>query len=658
MTTGMLWISPQRGSMLARIHKNRLLPIVSSPRAIISSASFSSSSLSFSVAGTRPNSSVTQFAPMARLPSQQGRQVHATSTSYVNHAAPVEANYDTANPPYIRKYLRTYGLTPPRAESYEVQKTRCLAQLALKQTAIDKFLYLSTLRKNNVHLFYRLVTDHLRELTPLIYTPVVGEACQRWSEIYQQPEGMYLSWEDRGNLAAVIANWPQPNVEITCITDGSRILGLGDLGINGMGIPIGKLALYTACAGIRPEATLPLTLDLGTSNKTLREDPLYMGSRRDKITPEEEREFMDELMSALTERWPGIVIQFEDFKNPFPALERYRDIYTCFNDDIQGTGAVILGGVINAVKRSGLPCKDHRAVFFGAGSAGVGVAKQIVAFFMREGMTEDEARSCFYLVDTKGLVTNDRGDKLAEHKVYFAREDNEGQQYKTLEEVVDYVKPTILMGLSTIGGVFTPEILRKMADWNTAPIIFPLSNPSSKSECDFETAITHTDGRALFASGSPFQPFSFTNSAGETRTYYPGQGNNMYVFPGIGLGTILSKAVKITDSMIYASGAALSQALTAEEIERGLLYPDLTRIRQVSVVVTRKVIRAAQEDKVDRETALRSMNDDALDAWIKARMYDAHSEVLALEREVGALLHNLNPASLLNGLSSEENAKL
>lgn len=339
-------------------------------------------------------------------------------------------------------------------------------------------------------------------------------------------------------------------------------------------------------------------------------------------------------------------------------MERYRDIYTCFNDDIQGTGAVILGGVINAVKRSGLPCKDHRAVFFGAGSAGVGVAKQIVAFFMREGMTEDEARSCFYLVDTKGLVTNDRGDKLAEHKVYFAREDNEGQQYKTLEEVVDYVKPTILMGLSTIGGVFTPEILRKMADWNTAPIIFPLSNPSSKSECDFETAITHTDGRALFASGSPFQPFSFTNSAGETRTYHPGQGNNMYVFPGIGLGTILSKAVKITDSMIYASGAALSQALTAEEIERGLLYPDLTRIRQVSVVVTRKVIRAAQEDKVDRETALRSMNDDALDAWIKARMYDAHSEVLALEREVGALLHNLNPASLLNGLSSEENAKL
>jgi malate dehydrogenase (oxaloacetate-decarboxylating)(NADP+) len=353
------------------------------------------------------------------------------------------------------------------------------------------------------------------------------------------------------------------------------------------------------------------------------------------------------------------VIQFEDFKNPFPALERYQDVYTCFNDDIQGTGAVILGGVINAVKRSGLPCKDHRAVFLGAGSAGVGVAKQIVAFFMREGMTEDEARSCFYLVDTKGLVTADRGDRLADHKVYFARTDNQGQQFKTLEEVVDHVKPTILMGLSTLGGVFTPEILRKVAEWNTHPIVFPLSNPSSKSECDYESAVTHTDGRVLFASGSPFPTMSFTNSAGETKMYYPGQGNNMYVFPGIGLGTILSKSVKVTDSMIYASGEALSKALTAEEVERGLLYPDLTRIRDVSVVVARNVIRAAQDAKVDRETALRNMNDEALDAWIKARMYDAHSEVHSLEREVGAILSSLGGLSL-NGVPEDldKNAKL
>lgn len=314
--------------------------------------------------------------------------------------------------------------------------------------------------------------------------------------------------------------------------------------------------------------------------------------------------------------------------------------------------------MINAVKRSQVPCKDQRAVFFGAGSAGVGVAKQIVQFFMREqGMTEDEARGCFYLVDTKGLVTADRGDKLADHKVYFARTDNNGQQFKTLDEVVDHVRPTMLMGLSTLGGVFTPQILRKMADWNTHPMIFPLSNPSSKSECDFESAITHTDGRALFASGSPFQPFVFTNSAGESRTYYPGQGNNMYVFPGIGLGSIFSKAVEVTDNMIYASGAAVSESLTAEEVEHGFLYPDITRIRQVSAVVTRKVIRAAQESKVDRETTLRKLDDAALDAWIRARMYDPHGEVRALEKEVGALLSNLGPAlppvNGVNGHSSD-----
>jgi malate dehydrogenase (oxaloacetate-decarboxylating)(NADP+) len=361
-------------------------------------------------------------------------------------------------------------------------------------------------------------------------------------------------------------------------------------------------------------------------------------------------------LSSANRSFYSIVIQFEDFKNPFPALERYRDTYTCFNDDIQGTGAVILGGVINAVKRSGLPCKDHRAVFLGAGSAGVGVAKQIVEFFIREGMTEDEARNCFYLVDTKGLVTADRGDKLADHKVYFARQDNAGQQWKTLEEVVNHVKPTILMGLSTIGGVFTPEILRNMADWNTAPIIFPLSNPSSKSECDFESAVKNTDGRCLFASGSPFPNCTFTNSAGETKTYYPGQGNNMYVFPGIGLGSILSKSVRVTDSMIYASGESLSAALTAEELERGLLYPDITRIREVSIVVTRKVIRAAQNDKVDRETHLRNMSDADLDNWIKSRMYDPHTEVRELEREVGHLLSSLgNLSPLMNGSPTEEN---
>jgi malate dehydrogenase (oxaloacetate-decarboxylating)(NADP+) len=483
----------------------------------------------------------------------------------------------------------------------------------------------------------------LQELTPMIYTPVVGEACQRWSEIYQQAEGMYLSFEDRGHLASIIQNWPQSSVDITVITDGSRILGLGDLGVNGMGIPIGKLALYTACAGIRPECTLPLTVDLGTSNKAFREDPLYMGSRREKVTAEEEQEFLDELMLALKERWPAIVIQFEDWKNPFPSLARYRNDYAMFNDDIQGTGAVIMGGVIGAVKQSGISPRDHRAVFLGSGSAGVGVAKQIVAYFMHEGLTEDQARSCFYLVDSKGLVTSDRGDKLADHKIYFSRTDNNGQQFKSLAEVMEHVKPTIIMGLSTIGGAFTPELLTKMGQWNKHPIIFPLSNPSSKSECTFEDAIKYTDGRALFASGSPFPPHTCTASTGETKTLEPGQGNNMYVFPGIGLGTILCKAIQVTDGMIYASGESLSTALTPAEINNACLYPEITRIRDVSVRVARFVIRAAQKDNVDRLPHLRDMSDEQLEEWIRGKMYDPHAETRKMEEEVKEMARGYSP---------------
>ncbi|KAI9812563.1 MAG: hypothetical protein M1827_004552 [Pycnora praestabilis] len=550
---------------------------------------------------------------------------------------PLSSDYDTSHSTAVRKHLGTYGLTPPSVESFETQARRCLHQLALKSTSIDKYLYLSQLRNTNVHLFYRLMLDHLKDLAPLIYTPVVGEACQRWSEIYQQPEGLYLSYADRGSLFAILQNWHHPKVEITVITDGSRILGLGDLGINGMGIPVGKLALYTGCAGIRPEATLPLMLDLGTGNKALREDPMYMGSRRDKVTAEEEKEFLDELMAALTERWPGIVIQFEDFKNPFPALERYRDTYTCFNDDIQGTGAVVLAGIINAVKQSGVPVKDQRAVFMGAGSAGVGVAKQIVEFFVKEGLTEDEARRCFWLVDTKGLVTNDRGDKLADHKVYFSRDDSKGQQYKSLSEVVEYVKPTILMGLSTIGGIFDENILMRMGQFNDRPIIFPLSNPSANSECTFEDAMKYTNGRALFASGSPFPDIEY-----DGKVITPGQGNNMYVFPGIGLGAILSKSVSVSQEMIYASASALSTSLSPSEIESEWLYPEVGRIRDVSVIVARGVIRTAQREGLDRELSIRHLSDEDLDLWIRERMYDPRMETKRAEMELESLFADSN----------------
>lgn len=333
----------------------------------------------------------------------------------------------------------------------------------------------------------------------------------------------------------------------------------------------------------------------------------------------------------------SIVIQYEDFKNPFPSLERYQNTYTMFNDDIQGTGAVILAGFINAVKQSGTPAKDQRAVFLGAGSAGVGVAKQIVEFFIKEGLTEGEARRCFWLVDSQGLVAMDRPGKLADHKVYFAREDNNGKQYKTLEDVIEYVKPTILMGLSTIGGAFTPKILERMAELNDRPVIFPLSNPSSKSECTFEDAIKYTKGKCLFASGSPFPTLHHNG-----KDLVPGQGNNMYVFPGIGLGAILSKSVSVTQNMIYASAEALSTSMLPEEISDHWLYPNIRRIRDVSVIVTRGVIRAAQADKVDRELALRNIDDKQLDEYILNRMYDPYTEGQKTVEEIRDLVTAMN----------------
>ncbi|KAJ8114409.1 hypothetical protein OPT61_g3708 [Boeremia exigua] len=566
-------------------------------------------------------SQMAQSDSTTQRPTMASRQLTTTS-----------GDFCSANTPNVRKHLGTYGLHPPAVESFDTQAQRCLRLLAMKSTPIEKFQYLVHLKATNVHLFYRLLSQNIKELTPLIYTPTVGEACVRWHEIYTQPEGMYLSFSDRGNLRQILDNWPH-EVEITVLTDGSRILGLGDLGVNGMGIPVGKLSLYTACAGIRPDATLPLTIDLGTNNQALREDPLYMGSRVPKVSAEEEKEFLDELMAALTDRWPNIVIQFEDFKNPFPALERYQNTYSMFNDDVQGTGAVIVGGFINAVKASGVPVKDHKAIFLGAGSAGVGVAKQIVEFFKKEGLTEEEARRKFWFVDSNGLVTLDRGDKLAEHKVYFARDDNNGRQYQSLARLIDFVQPTILMGLSTIGGAFNKEILQKMAKLNNHPVIFPLSNPSSKSECTFEEAVLNTEGRCLFASGSPFPAMEYNG-----KLLTPGQGNNMYVFPGIGLGAILSKATSVTQDMIYASAESLSTSLNEQEVADGWLYPDIRRIREVSVVVTRGVIRAAQQNGVDRVVELRNLSDEELDAYIVDSMYNPFKDGEQLGEEVATLI--------------------
>ncbi|KAI9832025.1 MAG: hypothetical protein M1819_004569 [Sarea resinae] len=593
------------------------------------------SARAFTTTSRRAASSIADVTPTAPHPPHPNIKQAETLTRG-GPSLTSAGDFDTSYSVGVRKYLRVHGLTPPAVETYETQAARCLKQIRTKTTNLGRYTYLSHIRNSNPHLFYRLAIDHLKEVTPLVYTPVVGEACLKWSEIYRDPEGLYISYSDRGNIYSVLQNWPAEHPEISVVTDGSRILGLGDLGINGMGIPVGKLALYTACAGIRPGSTLPIMLDLGTNNPKLLKDPLYMGARRERVSAQEEMEFMDELMAALTEKWPGIVIQFEDFKDPFPPLKRYRNTYTCFNDDIQGTGAVILAGAINAIRRSGVSVKDHRVVFVGAGSAAVGVGREIAKFFVKTGLTEEEARQSLWYMDVKGLVTKDRGDEYERHLARFARDDNEGKQYSTVAEVVDHVKPTMLVGLSTVGGIFDKHILSRMGEFNERPIIFPLSNPSSQSECTFEEALKYTGGRAIFASGSPYDSIEY-----DGQMVYPGQGNNMYVFPGIGLGTILCKAASISDEMTYAAGDALSTALTQQEIDDGKLYPDVERIREVSVTVARGVIRAAQKQHLDRQLAVRGIDDDVLDEYIKERMYDPRLEQDAVEGEVIRLVKDL-----------------
>lgn len=526
------------------------------------------------------------------------------------------------------------GLIPHVMESLQTQCERAMRMIATRQTNIDKYLYLSSLKDQNMDLFYRLLIDNVRDLMPLVYTPTIGDVCLQYSTLYTRPEALYISIKQRRSIRTMLRNWPYPNPEICVVTDGSRILGLGDLGINGVGISIGKLALYTAAAGIHPSKTLPIVLDSGTANETNLKDPFYLGLRQKRAPVALQQEFMDEFMSAAAEVFPEMVVQFEDFESEkaFNYLDRYRNQYKCFNDDIQGTGAVVLGGYIGAVNLSGVPLEEQRLVFMGAGSAGVGVAKQLVEYYTRRGLSERAAREKFWLVDTKGLVTKDRGDKLAEHKKYFARDDNNGHQFRSLEEVIAYVKPSALIGLTATFGVFTESVVRALkasvdaGGLGRRPILFPLSNPLTKAECTFEQAVQWTDGTVIFASGSPFQ--SFKAKFGESVVQYnPNQGNNVYVFPGLGLGAILSKATRVTDEMVYISADALAGCLNAEEVHQGLIYPKIERVRDASLVVAREVMKAARRDGVSalpesQWVEWEEWGDVALTQYIKERIYD------------------------------------
>ncbi|KAL2023846.1 hypothetical protein VTK56DRAFT_1113 [Thermocarpiscus australiensis] len=635
-----------------------------SPSSSVASGRSSQSSLSSSkrmsisssrrISAANPTSSVDiaaieEATRMANLDTLRGYaqnrygEVHQyATTQYISQSQAL--GYQVLNEPMWNKGLsftpeqriskNLTGLIPHVMEDTNKQCERALKMIRTRQTDIDKYLYLSSVKGQNVDLFYRLLIDHAKELMPLVYTPTIGDVCLQYSTLYTRPEALYISIKQRRSIKTILRNWPYPNPEICVVTDGSRILGLGDLGVNGVGIPIGKLALYTAAAGIHPDKTLPIVLDCGTANETNLKDPLYLGLRAKRVSVEEQQAFMDEFMQAAAEVYPDMVVQFEDFESEkaFNYLDRYRNTYKCFNDDIQGTGAVVLGGYIGAVNLSGVPIEEQRLVFMGAGSAGVGVAKQLVEYYTKRGLSEQAAKDKFWLVDTKGLVTKDRGDKLAEHKKYFARTDNNGHQFRTLEEVIEYVKPTALIGLTSTYGVFTESVVRALkasvdaGGLGRRPILFPLSNPLSKAECTFEQAVTWTDGTVIFASGSPFSQIT-VKTGDHAVTYYPNQGNNVYVFPGIGLGAILSKASRVTDNMIYTSAAALASSLNAEEIHKGLIYPRIERVRDASLVVAREVMKAARRDGVsqlpeEQWLEWEELGDPALDKYIKARIYD------------------------------------
>ncbi|POV94454.1 hypothetical protein PSHT_16207 [Puccinia striiformis] len=504
-------------------------------------------------------------------------------------------NEDTGFPVELRQRMGIRGLLPPAIETLDQQMARVLDQMRTKRTSIGQYIYLSNLRQSNVNLFYHVLLTNTSEVVPLVYTPVVGEACTKW-------QGLYVSWNDRGSIREVLKNWPMPEEARICVvTDGSRILGLGDLGVGGMGISVGKLSLYVAAAGIRPWATLPICMDLGTDNEKNLTDPLYLGLRMKRRSKEEALEFMDEFMDAVHTEFPELVIQHEDFatERAFDYLKRYQHSYPMFNDDIQGTGAVILGGFINAARHSASASeknlRDQRIVFMGAGSAGVGVAKQLLSFFINLGFSEEEAKERVWLVDTKGLVTADRGDKLAAHKTFFARQAG-GPQIKSLIDVIQHVKPTALIGLAATANLFDEAVVKLMAEINPRPIIFPLSNPVHLAECTFEEAVKWTDGKVLFASGSPFASCGWRG-----QTIEPGQGNNMYVFPGIGLGAILARVKTISDKMIEASALAL--------------------IRDISTSVALRVIRQAQEEGLVGNPVVGNLSDDELRKYIEQKEY-------------------------------------
>ena len=518
-------------------------------------------------------------------------------------------NKGTAFTEEERDALGLRGLLPPHVHTMEEQIIRVLENFYREPTDLEKYIQMIGLQDRNETLFYRVVLDHIEEMMPIIYTPTVGQGCQEYGHIFRRPRGLYISAADRGRVAEVLRNWPSPDVRVIVLTDGERILGLGDLGAFGMGIPVGKLALYTACAGVHPSLCLPVTLDVGTDNERLLDDRLYIGIRQHRLRGEAYDALVDEFMTAVQEVFPHVLVQFEDFANvnAFRLLERYRERQCTFNDDIQGTGAVALAGLYSALRITGGRLSEQTVLFLGAGEAAVGIANLIVAAMVAEGLSEQEARGRCWLVDSGGLVVKGRTG-LAEHKLPYA---HDHAPLPNLLTAIEALQPTAIVGVSGQPGAFTQPVLEAMGRLNERPIVFALSNPTSKAECTAEQAYTWTGGRAIFASGSPFAPVTF-----EGKTFVPGQGNNAYVFPGVGLGAIVCEARLVTDEMFFAAAKALAQQVSDDDLDKGLIYPPLAEIREVSAAIAAAVAEVAYR----RGLAGQPRPDD-LRAHIEAQMY-------------------------------------
>ncbi len=498
-------------------------------------------------------------------------------------------NKGTAFTQAERQALGLVGLLPPHVHRLEEQVARVMDNYRNKQTDLERYIHLVSLQDRNETLFYRVVVDHVEEMMPIIYTPTVGQACQQWGHLFRRPRGLYVSWEDRGNVERLLRNWPHPDVRVIVVTDGERILGLGDQGVGGMGIPVGKLSLYTACAGIDPARTLPVMLDVGTENQGYLRDPLYMGLRQRRVRGEPYDDFLREFVEAVQRVFPRALLQFEDFgnQNAFRLLARWRDRVCTFNDDIQGTAAVTLAGLYSALRLAGGTLREQRLLFLGAGEAGIGIGDLVASAMVDEGASPEEARRRCAFVDSHGLVVKSRTG-LAEHKLRFAHDLPPAPDFLSALEAV---RPTAIVGVSTVPRSFDQRVLEAMARMNPRPIVFALSNPTSRSECTAEEAYRWTEGRAIFASGSPFPPCRLGD-----RTFVPGQGNNAYIFPGVGLGVVACEARLVTDRMFSAAARALARMVEPADLELGRIYPSLARIREVSAHIGAAVAEVAFQD--------------------------------------------------------------